>query len=106
MATLPTDAYGFVLDTGHANLMGDLDVLIGTFGSRLLTLHLNDNHAVKGNDEHLPPQMGTVDWARVRQHLNTIHYRGCLMYEVIGGADPEQVLLDTIGAHQRIFSPA
>ncbi|MDP6368337.1 MAG: sugar phosphate isomerase/epimerase family protein [Planctomycetota bacterium] len=103
MATLPTDAYGFVLDTGHANLMGDLDVLMDTFGSRLITVHLDDNHAVKGADEHLPPRMGTVDWAKVRRHLATVAYQGCFMYEVVGGLDPDQVMGDTMSAHLEIF---
>ncbi len=101
MATLPIDAYGFVLDTGHANLMADLDELVDTFGARLLTLHLHDNHGE--SDEHLPPMVGTVDWEAVRTHLDAIQYQGCLLYEVVGGPDPDRTMNATMNAHTRIF---
>ena len=101
MVTLPTDAYGFVLDTGHANLMGDQDEIIETFGSRLISLHLNDNYGV--DDDHITPQMGSVDWSKVCRHLGEINYQGCFMYEVVG-PDPDQVMRDTVAAHRQIFS--
>ena len=101
MDTLPTDTYGFVLDTGHANLMGDLDVIADLLGDRLMTLHLNDNHGL--NDEHLPPGQGTVDWTSVRQLLQRVRYDGCLLNEVEGGTDPARVMLDTMAAHRRLF---
>jgi sugar phosphate isomerase/epimerase/protein-tyrosine-phosphatase len=103
MATLPANAYGFVLDTGHANLMGDFDTIAHLLGPRLITLHLNDNHAVPGNDEHLPPGKGTFGWSKVRELLETTGYEGCILYEIDGRDRPDQALLDTMTAHRWLF---
>lgn len=101
MATLPADAYGFVLDTGHSNLMSDMDELLDAFGARLLTLHLDDNHGE--SDDHLPPLEGTTDWDAVRARLDQLDYQGCLLYEVGTGADSVQTMAATMAAHVRIF---
>ena len=101
MATLPTDAYGFVLDTGHSNLMSDMDELLDALGTRLITLHLDDNHGE--SDDHLPPLAGTTDWDAVRTRLDELDYQGCLLYEVGSGEDSEQTLTATMAAHTRIF---
>lgn len=75
-------AYGFVLDTGHANIAGDLREIETHLNDHLISLHLNDNDG--GGDQHLMPGEGSLDWAAVRQLLRTSGYRGVLLYEVAG----------------------
>ena len=72
---------GICWDTGHANQMQlDQGRALRALGSRLKTLHINDNHY--GNrDEHLLPYMGTVEWPEVMDALVEIGYEGTLNYE-------------------------
>ena len=102
MATLPTEAYGFVIDTGHANRMSNYDELADLFADRLITLHLNDNHGI--NDDHLPPGKGTVDFSKIVKLLDDIGYDGCYLYEISGNPEPYQALHDTITAHRSLFA--
>jgi len=98
-------AYGFALDTGHANLDGDLGRIEATIGDRLASLHLNDNDG-KG-DAHLAPGEGTVDWGAVRRLLEKCDFRGVLMYEVeAGGGDPAERLRATVAGHRRLLESA
>lgn len=74
---------GACWDTGHANDSGikDQGVQIRHIGSRLKTLHLNDNH-YGARDQHQFPYMGEVDWDDVLQALIDIDYQGVLNEEV------------------------
>jgi sugar phosphate isomerase/epimerase len=54
------NSVGICLDLGHAHATVGVDAAIATLGSRIATLHVHDNHAVK--DEHLWPGEGTIDW--------------------------------------------
>ena len=97
-------AYGFVLDTGHANLDGDLENIRTGVGDHLISLHLNDNHGT--GDHHLPPGEGSVDWNKVGQLLEESGYGGVIMYEVgAGDRDPRAQLEATMAAHCRLFAP-
>lgn len=97
-----TDSYrepmvGICWDTGHANQMGfDQGRALRAMGSRLKTLHLNDNH-YGSRDEHLLPYMGEVDWDAVIGALVEIGYGGSLNYETgkvaIGGSGDVQLEL-------------
>jgi sugar phosphate isomerase/epimerase len=51
---------GICLDLGHAHITVGVNAAIATLGSRIATLHVHDNHAVK--DEHLWPGEGNIDW--------------------------------------------
>jgi sugar phosphate isomerase/epimerase len=72
---------GICVDTGHANL-GDLGAgrAIRMAGSLLLTTHLQDNLGER--DDHMPPGMGSIDWADVFQALREINYKRTLMLEL------------------------
>ncbi|NLT73630.1 MAG: sugar phosphate isomerase/epimerase [Chloroflexi bacterium] len=72
---------GVCVDTGHANL-GDLLAprAIRMAGSRLLTLHLHDNHGQA--DDHLPPGRGNIDWTAVMEALRDVRYSGPLQLEL------------------------
>lgn len=51
---------GICLDLGHAHITVGITEAIATLGSRIASLHVHDNHAVK--DEHLWPGDGNIDW--------------------------------------------
>ncbi len=67
-------------DFGHANTTGlvqseELRLLKG----RLTVLHVNDNHA--GDDEHLMPFLGTIDWIDAMKGLSAAEYKGVFNFE-------------------------
>ncbi len=70
---------GFCYDSGHENVnragVRDLE----RYGHRLLTLHLHDN---LGDDAHMLPYEGDVDWARLMDRLRSFGYPGRLLLEV------------------------
>ena len=97
-------AFGCVLDTGHAQLAGQLDDA-AEWGERLISVHLHDTDGTR--DSHDAPTHGAIDWSRVRALLNNTAYSGCLMYEadqLPGGVVDARTVLDaTMAAHRRIF---
>jgi arsenate reductase len=93
-------AYGFVLDTGHANIDGDLGEIEDHVSDHLISLHLNDNDG-KG-DTHLAPGEGTVDWSAVGRILKACDYRGVVMYEIEPGeAGAEERMKATLEGHSK-----
>jgi sugar phosphate isomerase/epimerase len=95
-------AFGFVLDTGHANLAGDLTEIVEHIGDRLISLHLNDNDGQ--NDRHLPPGDGSVDWKCVAQLLATLRYTGCVLHELMpNGREPRDLLRTAMERHRKFF---
>lgn len=77
---LSPGAFGFVLDTGHAHIDGDLASYLDLAGLRLCDLHLNGN---TGNrDSHVIPGQGTVSWDGFGERLAATSYTGPLMLEV------------------------
>lgn len=79
----------FCLDTGHANISGaDIPAAIRAYGSRLGSLHLNDNYgkiAPIYEDVHLFPGLATIDWPAVFAALREVGYAGTLNMEPIAG---------------------
>lgn len=74
-------AVGICLDTGHANLSGiEVGPAIRAIGSRLKATHINDNRD-NGNDEHLFPYFGTVNWTDTMKAFREIGYDGDFAYE-------------------------
>jgi len=96
-------AFGYVIDTGHANMAGDLEDIETGVGQRLISLHLNDNCGKY--DSHLPGGEGTVDWARIARLLRATQYQGCLMWEIAASAErsSSELLADTMKGHQRLM---
>ena len=97
-------AFGFVLDTGHAHLDGDLDALAAGLGDHLVSLHLNDNDG--RGDLHLPPGEGSADWPALTHLIAEAGYRGVLMYEVAAASDPEGRLRSTMESHRHLVAPS
>lgn len=93
-------AFGFVPDTGHSNIAGDLEEIAAAVGDRLVSLHLNDNRGHE--DSHSPPGEGTSDWPRIVAMLQEARYSGCLLYEVSAGRrSPAEALSATLAGHRR-----
>ena len=88
------DDVGICLDIGHSNLSG-LSVTdeVITAGERLLALHIQDNDG-KGEDQHLLPTRGTIDWGAFLEVLDRIDYRGLRTLEVLKGAETDALLQD------------
>ncbi len=82
-------AIGVCLDTGHCHLGGDNPTAIRTLGSRLITLHIHDNHGQR--DEHIMPLDGTINWAAVVAALRATGYPGVFMYEIGSMANPQDI---------------
>jgi sugar phosphate isomerase/epimerase len=61
---------GICLDLGHAHITVGVAEAIETLGSRIVTVHVHDNHGLK--DEHLWPGDGTIDWTATAKTLNAL----------------------------------
>jgi len=94
-------AFGYVLDTGHTNLDGDLQETGRHLGDHLISLHLNDNDGSR--DAHLAPGEGTADWSAIRRLVTDSGYGGVLLYEIAAGPDPHERLATTMAGHRRFF---
>lgn len=60
---------GYCLDTGHGHLFSQVPIgeWIEVLGSRMLEVHLHDNH--RQADEHLPPGSGEIDFSSIFSNL-------------------------------------
>ena len=88
---------GICWDFGHAHTTGLIQSEeLRKVGSRLLCLHVNDNHA--GGDEHLLPFFGTIDWVDAMGALGEIDFGHCFNYECRMARLPAAVRTD-IGRH-------
>ncbi|MFB3905303.1 MAG: sugar phosphate isomerase/epimerase family protein [Acidobacteriota bacterium] len=91
IAQLDGDQLGVCLDTGHANLAGDIYDLPRQIGNRLRMLHVHDNHG--GRDDHLPPGQGQINWQLLMGRLAEQNFNGPLILELAGdSSQPNQVL--------------
>jgi sugar phosphate isomerase/epimerase len=61
------DNVGVCLDVGHAHITVGVAEAIATLGSRILSVHVHDNHGLK--DEHLWPGSGTIGWPATAEAL-------------------------------------
>lgn len=79
--TINDPSVGICIDTGHAHVSG---IHVGSFirmaGSRLKCTHIDDNN--RDSDTHMPPFMGSVDWADTMKALADIGYTGDFSFEV------------------------
>jgi sugar phosphate isomerase/epimerase len=80
LAAVKTCDVGACLDTGHAHLAGEMDVIVQKLSGHLTMLHVNDN---RGDwDAHLPPGEGTIDWKKLISHLRRSNFQGPLVLEL------------------------
>jgi len=92
LGDIPLNNVGTCLDTGHAFLSGDLDVVLHKLSGHLRILHAHDN--LGHRDDHLTPGDGHIDWYRLVKHLVWTRFHGCIILELGGRqpADPEKTL--------------
>lgn len=79
------ESFGICLDTGHAHIMSqDIPNMIRVFGSRLRTLHLNDNLGKiepVHSDQHFLPGTGTINFHDIFLAIKEIGYNGIINLE-------------------------
>ncbi len=70
---------GIVLDTGHANLEGQLESYLKVFPGKIVHIHASDNFGE--TDQHLGIGYGRIDWKRFAETLKEIAYSKTLITE-------------------------
>ena len=81
---------GFVLDVGHANVVGELDRFLRAFPDRLVHVHAHDN--LGGSDQHLGVGYGNIDWNNFSAAMKKNRFEGIVMVEVVEQHIEESVL--------------
>ena len=95
---------GFCIDTGHEMCYNESRDLIGKYGYRLFSTHLNDNLRRTGDvitwhdDSHLLPFDGKGDWEGIARRLHLAGYEGPLTFELTTKNKPNRSTHD-IYAH-------
>lgn len=72
---------GLALDTGHANVTGELEGFLRAFPERLVHVHVHDN--LGKSDQHLGVGYGNIDWQNFAQLVKKNGFDGILMIEAI-----------------------
>ena len=80
LGEINTCTVGACLDTGHAQLSGDLGGVIHKLSGHLKMVHINDNHG--DWDAHLIPGEGSIDWSWVIHELRHHQFNGGLIIEM------------------------
>jgi len=95
---------GFLVDSGHSKISGDMHNSIIQAGKLLKSLHLHDNDGV--NDLHQIPGKGIINWSLLANDLKTVNYSGPIMYEVsyISEKDHNTALKSIMDNYMTYFS--
>ena len=72
---------GLVLDIGHANINGQIELFLKTFADRLVHIHAHDNDG--RNDQHLGIGYGNVDWENIANLLKRTSYDKVVIIESV-----------------------
>jgi sugar phosphate isomerase/epimerase len=72
---------GIAFDTGHANVVGQLESFLQEFSKRIVHVHAHDNHGE--SDEHLGVGYGNIDWNMVVGHLKRASFNRIVMVESV-----------------------
>jgi sugar phosphate isomerase/epimerase len=75
------DDVGLVLDTGHANLIGQVDAFLKELPDRIKHIHAHDNLGLQ--DQHLGIGYGSIDWTSFSKLLKETSFDGVVMIESI-----------------------
>lgn len=79
--TIHDPAVGICIDTGHAHVSGlQPGAFIRMAGDRIKATHIDDNR--RDTDAHLPPFMGSIDWADTVRALREVGYTGDFAFEI------------------------
>jgi sugar phosphate isomerase/epimerase len=69
------------LDTGHANIYGQVQDFFTEFSDKIVHVHAHDNHGMI--DQHLGIGYGNVDWEKVTALLRKMSYDKTIMIESV-----------------------
>jgi sugar phosphate isomerase/epimerase len=80
-------ALNLTLDLGHAELLSKENTSFGfleKYPDRIKHIHLHDNHGGGSPDDdlHLPVGKGRIDFHRIFQKLDAVHYNGTMTLEL------------------------
>lgn len=96
---------GFCIDTGHEMCYNECRDMIGQYGHRLFSTHLNDNMGKTGgevtwcDDAHmLPFDGGKADWNEIVKRLEKVGYVGDLTFELTTQSKPTRHCNDRYSA--------
>jgi sugar phosphate isomerase/epimerase len=92
LSTMDTVDVGVCLDTGHANVSGDIYSVMHKLGQHLRMIHAHDNHG--NGDEHLAPGNGNIDWVRLLSELDRTGFRGGFILELARLGDVQRFLVE------------
>jgi sugar phosphate isomerase/epimerase len=90
LGAMDTTEVGICLDTGHAELSGDLRTVVHKLSGHLWMMHASDNHGEY--DDHLPPGDGGIHWEPLLEQMARIGFSGAIMLEIAGGDDTNTVM--------------
>jgi sugar phosphate isomerase/epimerase len=79
------DEIGLALDTGHANLGGEVDGFLKAFPDRLVHVHAHDNCGQ--SDQHLGIGLGNINWNNFGELLNKTNFDGIVIVESVEHLD-------------------
>jgi sugar phosphate isomerase/epimerase len=75
------DDIGIVLDTGHANLEGQIQPFLQELHRKIAHIHVSDNHGEI--DEHLGLGYGIINWQQFAQTLKASGFQGTVLAESV-----------------------
>jgi len=79
------EGIGLAFDTGHANVVGQLEGLLRSFSDKMVHVHAHDNHGK--SDEHLGVGYGNIDWDMVATHLKRVSFSKTVIIESVEHID-------------------
>lgn len=75
------DDIGLALDTGHANLIGQVESFLTKFPDKIVHVHAHDNHGEY--DRHLGVGYGNINWDKVAGLLKRARYDKVVIVESV-----------------------
>jgi len=72
---------GLVLDTGHANINGQVEEFLTEFSDKIVHVHAHDN--LGEVDQHLGIGYGNIDWENVAKLLKRANYDKTIVIESV-----------------------
>ena len=74
------DDVGICFDVGHAHIMSDVPQAFETVKDYIRSTHVHDN--AKGDDSHLWPGSGSIDWKQAMELLRSAPHTPALLLEI------------------------
>jgi sugar phosphate isomerase/epimerase len=91
---------GICLDTGHAQIDGDVVDAVETVSEHLLAVELHDNN--RRADDHLVPFEGAIDWPSVLTSVQKVGYDGPMILEIGGRGSTKEILARARKAREKM----